>query len=84
MVVQNFSKINSKTSLLILFYMKILLTPTFVDQVSFQKLPFFYSSFSNNFGCFDDFMNFLYSSQYKNFTDLKYSVSKLSFDTLYA
>ena len=49
------------TCLLILFYMKILPTPTFVEQVSFQKLPFFNSSFAKNFERFDNFMNFLYS-----------------------
>ena len=41
--------------------MKILPSPTFMEQVSFQKLPFFDSSFAKNFGRFDNLMNFLHS-----------------------
>ena len=39
-VVQKFSKINSKTSLLILFYIKIFPTPTFMEQVFFRNCHF--------------------------------------------
>ena len=47
-VAQNFSKINSKTSLLILFYIEIFPTPTFMEQVFFRNCHFLPHFFLKN------------------------------------
>ena len=77
LAIKKISKINSKTCLLILFYIKILPTPTFVEQVFFQKLPVFDSSSAKSFRHFANFTNFSYIDYYKIFTNLKSTVTKL-------